>query len=69
MSSSNSRLLDLTPEILLHIASYCEGLSLLRLTQTCHHLKSLFQDVVSYQKATFTYVGHPSDVGELLLLN
>ncbi|GAB7343851.1 hypothetical protein MBLNU457_1819t1 [Dothideomycetes sp. NU457] len=51
MSSDHCRLLDLTPEVLVLIASYCDGWSLLRLIETCRTIRSLCDDVVVWQTA------------------
>lgn len=47
------RILDLSNEILLLITSYCDGKSLLSLTQTCHAFKNLCDDVSVVQGAFF----------------
>lgn len=68
MSSDHCRLLDLTPEVLLLIASYCDGHSLLHLEETCRTIRSLCDDVVVWQAALENRVSRLSVVAQLFSL-
>lgn len=68
MSSDHCRLLDLTPEILVLIAGYCDAWSLLRFGKTCRTIRSLCDDVVISQAAVEHCVSRPPAVARIVSL-